>query len=171
MTVSALHHPLVDTMFHRHGELWANVRVASVAEIRLSFRQQELRHGRFVNGVAGVAGYFGLSVRTAPDVATRQVLGMAGQAVVEHLPRIHQAEGTDGRLPAARLKVFLPGTVATLTARLLGRKIAGGNALVMWVPIEIQPHVGMAGLAGLAADVTICRRVRWSGLREQGQSG
>ena len=79
---------------------------------------------------------------------------MAGEAGFEDLRRAHERKcAGDGGLASAGLDVSFGGTMAPFAAGALGRQVSSGDALVVRILVEVEPHVGVAGLAGLAAHV------------------
>src|SRR5437667_3010144 len=80
---------------------------------------------------------------------------MAGEAGFEDLRRAHERKcAGDGGLAAAGLHMSFGGTMAAFAAGALGRQVSSGDALIMRVLVEVEPHVGVAGFAGLAAHVS-----------------
>ena len=63
VAIATGHHSFVDAMLERHGELGTNIGVASVAQLRLDFRQQKLRRSRRMDGVTTGAHNIVLGVR------------------------------------------------------------------------------------------------------------
>ncbi len=43
VTIAAGHEPFIHAMFEWHGEIGSDIAMAAVTELRLGFRQQELR--------------------------------------------------------------------------------------------------------------------------------
>lgn len=152
VTIRTLHEAFIHSMFRRHGELGLNIRMAAVAESRLGRSQQELRRRRFVNRMAAIASDIAGRMRRAPDVRPRKLAGVASQTGIERLPRVQQRKGLDRGLSAARVDVRFAGTVAAFAPRLLGEFLAGSETLVMRIPVERRPHVGVARFARRTAD-------------------
>jgi hypothetical protein len=82
---------------------------------------------------------------------------VAGEAGVKDLLRLHLGEGEDGCLAASSFDVSLAGTVAAFASCLFGRQVARGYRLIVRIPEEIRPDVGMAGFADGAAYVSSFR--------------
>src|SRR5579872_803296 len=143
-------------MLERHGELHPHVRMAAIAEGELRRpRQQKLRRMRFMDGMTVCADHARQRVRGAADVGARQRLAVALETSVEYALRRKLRKSNDGRLTAVRGHMLLPWSVATLAAGAVGRLCAGRDALEMRILVKVEPHVGMTGLAHIAADVLI----------------
>jgi len=158
--------------------LRANIGVTVVTQLSLHFRQQKLRCGRGVDGVAIGADDIVLRVGRAADIRAGNCLSVAAQAVVQDLFGLELRKSDNGRLSAVSLHVSLAGAVAALAPGMVRRLLAGGDAFEVRVLIKFRPDVGMAGFARLAAYESagqFCRGAalrnrRWL-LREGGQSG
>src|SRR5581483_10987711 len=88
----------------------------------------------------------------APYVGAVELLGVAAQADVDDLAGLHGAEGVHDRAEiAARVDVLLSGAVAPFAARLLGRFLAGSDALEVWIGIEALPDLVVLMAARAAA--------------------
>jgi hypothetical protein len=154
MTVGALDNAFVDTVLRRHIELRLNCSMAVVADIGLRLGKKVFRCCCTVNGVATRTGDACHGVLGAPDLCSRKVLGVAGEAVVEDLLRLQLREGNDGVLSTFRLDVSLSRAVAPFTSSPFRRLILEGNALVVRVAKEWCRDVRMARSADIAADVS-----------------
>jgi len=113
VAVRALHEPLVYPMLDRHGKLGPDVRVATVAKVRLRFGKELLWGCCFVNRVAIGTNYIGGGVRTAPDISSAQLFRVALEASVECLFWSDLRKSNDLGLVAFGLNVSLAGTMAT----------------------------------------------------------
>lgn len=158
MTIGARHEALVDPVLEGHRELRLDRVVAAVAEIALCLGEQEFGRLRLVNRVAGRAHHFVFSVNRTPDLAARQILGVTLETCVELTPCIHQREGSgNGPRPAAGLDMPLRGSMASLAAGTLRRLLARGDALVVRILVEIQPHVRVTRFTDVAPDESVRR--------------
>jgi hypothetical protein len=152
MAIGAGHESFVDAMLEGQGELAANVVMATITEFGLALDQQEFRNGRFVNGVTIGADHVIQGVGGAANVGAAQGLGVASETVVQNLHRLKLRKSDDGSFAATRLHVGLARAVTGLASSAFGRFFAGGDALVMWVLVEVGPNVGVAGTAYVTTD-------------------
>jgi hypothetical protein len=131
-------------MLERHVELCPHLRVAFVAKVYLFLREQVLGRGGTVNGMAVRADNVILRVLRPLDLSTVDVFSVAGEAVVQDTLRRKFAESDDGRFPAARFHVRLPGTVARLAAGFIGRFFAGRNRSIVGILVKVRPNIRVA---------------------------
>lgn len=83
---------------------------------------------------------------------------MAGQAGVERLSRRHQGErARNGGFASAGCDVITARAMAAFASGLILRFLAGGDGLEVWVFIEVEPDIGVAGFADLAAHELVGR--------------
>jgi len=80
VTIPTIHDAFVDAVFGRHFELRAHARVTRKAGLAARLRQQKLRAGRVMDGVAIGAGYAVQGVLGPLDVGFLKVLGVAREA-------------------------------------------------------------------------------------------
>lgn len=151
VTIRALHEALIDAMLERHRKLGPNLLVTTGAEIHLLLGQQVLGGLGLVDAVAVVADHLGLRVLGSPDIRARDRLLVATQTVVERLLIRPQRESEDLRLVATTVDVFFSWAMTALTSGLRGFQF-GRNALVVCVPEEALPDVGMTAATGRASD-------------------
>jgi hypothetical protein len=97
------------------------------------------------------ADYVAQRVRRAADIGPAQSFCVAVQTVFENRFRLKLGEGDNGGLTAASLDVGLTRTVAAFAACSFRRLLAGSNAPVVGIFIKVEPDVGMAGPANVAA--------------------
>lgn len=115
-----------------------------------------------MNGVAVGTDDAVLRVRAAADIGAGKRLRMAAQAGVEDLLGLQAREGAGNSIrAAARLNVRLTRPVAALAAGIFGFLLAGREALVMRVAIEVGPDVDVTSAAYVAADVIRRQATRW----------
>jgi hypothetical protein len=86
VAVRASHEALVHAMLEGHGELGADIRMAFITKVGLTFCQQCLLGGRAVYRVAVGANDIGPSVFGPSYVSPGEDLGMTGQTPVHDLP-------------------------------------------------------------------------------------
>ena len=87
---------------------------------------------------------------------------MAAQAGVERLSRRHQGERAgDGGFASAGCDVITAGAMTTFAAGLIFRLFPGGDGFEVGVFIEVEPDIGVAGFADLAAHKFV-GRLRYS---------
>ena len=170
VAIGALHESLVHAVPRGHFELCPDIRMATVAQIGLFLRQQKLGSGGMVHRVATGARYVVQGVLAPPDIGLVEIACVARQAGFHDRLGLHQGKGSrDGGLTAARRHVCRARTVAPLATRPLGSFLAGRDALVVRVLVEVEPHVGMARLAYIAAHVAGLRRLCRGGTGQQHQ--
>jgi hypothetical protein len=95
---------------------------------------------------------------------------MTTKTGVQRRLRTKLSKGNDGRLSSMRLNVCLGRPMATFAAGVGRLFFADRNTLEMWILVELEPYVGVAGFTGITADVSIFwwigfRRVRALGGR------
>jgi hypothetical protein len=154
VAVRATHEAFVHTVFEGHRKLSADRAVTAIAEIRLLFCEQELWNRRLVYGMTVGTDYIRGRMGTAPDVASGKFFSMAPQAFIDNLLRSGFRERENRGFAAASLNVRLAGAVTTLAAGLLRRRAAECDRFVVWVLVEVEPDIRMAGLADRAAKVS-----------------
>jgi hypothetical protein len=155
MTIAALHKALIDAMLERHGKFRPLGDVAAVTQFRLTLRKQRFGGRRFVYRVTVSTGNVIPRVLRGMDICPVETIRMAAKASVERLFRTKLSEGNDGGLSSMRLNVRLRWTMAALATRVGRFFFSNGNTLEMRILVELEPHVGMAGFAGIAAHVSI----------------
>lgn len=116
VAIGALHEALIDAVFDGHGELRANVGVATVAEVSLRLGEELLGGGCLMDGVAVGANHVGSGVGTTTDVGAADLLGVAVEAGVEGLLGSVAGEGDDFGFVAFGFDVRLARAVAALAA-------------------------------------------------------
>src|ERR1019366_6466287 len=89
---------------------------------------------------------------------------MALQARVEHLLLGDLGERNDAARGAHAFNMIVARAVAAFAARVFRRLFARGDALVVWVLVEVMPHVRVALLARHAADKLVTARRARDGL-------
>jgi len=108
-----------------------------------------------MNGMAGSAGDIGERVLRASYVDLLKIARMAGEAGFQHASLRHQGKRIrNGGLAAMRGHVRFARPVAAFTTCAARRQIAGRHTFEMRVLIKVQPDVGVAGFAGVAAHVS-----------------
>lgn len=179
VTVRAVHQALIHAVLVRQVELRPHVRVALVTGVRLALGKQVFGCGRLMNGVASGAGDIVIRVLRTPDIGSTELLGMAGQASIDDLPRRHHAKSIDdGLYVAAGIHMRLTWAMTSLAAGPVRGFLAGSNTfevrvLVKTVPNRVMlvtvPASGIPGVspcrAGLLRQHRRClARTRSSGL-------
>lgn len=168
MAIGALNYTFVHAVLYRHVELRSDRTMAVVAKIRLRLRQQELRSGRAMNGMAVRADNVGQGVLGTPYLGPREILAVTREAIVEHLLRLQLGERDDGRFASASLNVRFTGTMAAFASGTFRWFRRRRNAFVVRVLIKVQPHVRVARPAHRAADELRIASVwcvrEWTGL-------
>src|SRR5213076_1145340 len=143
---------LVDAVLRWHRKLRALGGVTGVAQLVLFLREQVFRRGRMVDRVTARAGDIVERVLRAADIRAAEILRVTSQARLQRLLLRHQREcARNARLAAARFHVLLRRSVAPFTPGALRRFLAGSETLEMRVLIEVQPDIGVTGLARVAA--------------------
>lgn len=155
MAIGTLNNAFVDAVFHRHIELRANRRMATVAEFGLFPRQQEFRYRRVVNGVAVRADNIGFGMRGSTDIGAGEIFRVATEARVDYLRGRHLRKRADRRLSSASRHVIAARTVAALAAGLFGSFFPRCDRLVVRVPVEVLIQIDVAEPALFAADVLV----------------
>ena len=159
VAIRTLHEAFVDAVLAGHFELRADAGVASVTQLGPLLGEQKLECWRMMNGMAGSAGDTGQRVLRAAYVGLLKIARVASETGFERFGLRHQGERIrNGGLAAVCGHVRFARPVAAFTASAAGRQIARRYAFEMRVLIEVQPDVGMAGLAGAAAHVSGCAR-------------
>ena len=80
VAIATGHEPFIHAVLERHGKLCADIGVAAVTKLRLTFRQQKFRRGGFVDGMALRTADVVERVNGAVDVRASEASGMAAQA-------------------------------------------------------------------------------------------
>ena len=119
MAIRAGHEAFVHAVFERQSKLSANVVVAPITNIRLSFRQEGSVGLGLVNGVAGSTTDAGLRMITAADVGAIGVLCVTTQTGIHHLGWGQFRERNNTLFAAHRIDVLLAGSMAPLTPGVL----------------------------------------------------
>jgi hypothetical protein len=148
--------------------------VAGITKLPLHLRQQELRRGGFVYGVAVCTDDVRFRVRRAPDVGLRDILRMAAKTRFQRLFRREGGESADrgfapGRLASARSRVIATWPVAALASRFLRNFLAGRDGFIVRIPGKTQPDIGMTGFADFAAHIPVGRLRHRLSARQQRQ--
>lgn len=151
MTIGAVDGALIHAVLERQLKARLDAAMAVVANLALLVRQQALHAFRMMDRVATRATHFGRRMRRAPDVHLAEVLGVAGETLVNHLIRPESGKNGDLRFIAEAFDVRLARTMAAFAACFLRRLFAQSDGLKVRIPIETVPEIGMAGLARLAA--------------------
>ncbi len=160
VTIRALHEPFVHPVFERHRKLRADVGMAAIAKIRLRFGEKPFWRRCLVDGMAIRAANVTEGMRGPANIRAGNLFLVAGEARVDRRLRIQKRECDDRVLAAASLDMFLARSVTTFTTCFFKRLFSGGNALVVRIPEEAGPHIGMARLASSAADEPLLRHRR-----------
>lgn len=157
-------------MTKRQFKLGADLEVAGVASLAFGCGEQ----GPFLSGtmdrVAGDATDFAGRVGGATDLHFAEVGGMACQAIVQDGGRLEFGKDYDLGLVAGVGDVESAGSVAPLATGSRFRLIVHCDGAKVRIAVESLPDIGMASLAGPAAD----ERVLIGGLgaeRKQGGGG
>ena len=119
VAIRASHEALIHPVFERLGELSANVVVAPITNLRLSFRQESPVGLRPVNRVAGCTADACLCMIAAADIGAICVLGMTTQTGIHYLACGQPRERDNALFSAPRIDVFLSGSVAPFTPGVL----------------------------------------------------
>jgi len=143
--------PSVDPVLDGHLELSADVGVAGVAEIGLLAGEKE-----FGSGGLWIEWQF-VQTTSAWVCEERRMLAREKSLAwqLRHVSRIRsgfiseKARGMVASLRELRCAPFRGR--GSPRSRCDRAEVAGGDASVMRVLVEIEPHVGVAGLAGFAA--------------------
>jgi hypothetical protein len=168
VTIGAVHEALVYPVAGGHFKLRPDIRVAAVAKLRLLFRQQKLGSGGMVYRMATGTRHIVLSVFAPPDIGLVEVAGVARQAGLHHrLGRHQRKRPRDGGLAAPCLHVCPSRPVTPFAPRPLGTLLAGRDALIVRILVEVEPHIRMASLAHVAAHVAGLRRLRTGAAGQQ----
>src|SRR5437879_7209328 len=129
-------------MLERQIELRAHVPVELVAGVGFALGEQVLGRYRTVNRVAVGTGDIVFGVFRAPDIGAVELLGVASEAPVDNLSRLHDAKGVDdGSNVAGCVHMRLAGTMASLAAGPLRRFLARSGALEVRVLVETVPDL------------------------------
>ena len=172
VAIGALHEAFVDAMLGGHGELRAHGGVAGVAELVLLLGEQDT--SAWASG-----GWSGNWCRPRRSVvcserrilARERSLAWQSRQVSSACFGRHQGEGArDGGLAAARLDVRLAGPWQPSQPVLSGGSLPEAMLLIVRILEKILPHIGVAGLADIAADEAGPGRCRRLALREDGAS-
>ena len=155
MAIAALDQAFVDLVMEGHVEVWADVGVALVAEVRLGGDEElRIRYG-LVDTVAAEAGNAGPGMRRAQEVGVG--IGVAAEAGLIDLGGCEFVEANDLGHIATAFDVCLAWTVAALAGIALAAVLEG--QLGVRIVHHAIGHNLVAGGAGVIAYVSI----RWSG--------